>query len=54
MKMWELLLVISGLAVCGLGQAWLFWDIDRQIKEYEKRLAEREQCPSLEEDERED
>lgn len=48
MELWEGIVLVGGLLVCGLGQAWLLWDIDRQIHEHEKRMQE--QCPALEED----
>ena len=48
LELWEGIILVVGLLVCGLGQAWLLWDIDKQIHEHEKRIQE--QCPALEED----
>lgn len=43
--MMELLCVGITLVICGLGVAWLIYDLHNQIKSYEER------CESLEEEE---
>ena len=45
--MMELLCVGITLVLCGLGVAWLVYDLNNQIKTYEER------CESLEEKEEE-
>ena len=45
--MMEILCVGITLVICGLGVAWLIYDVQNQIKTYEER------CESLEEKEEE-
>ena len=45
--MMEILCVGTTLMICGLGVAWLIYDVQNQIKTYEER------CESLEEKEEE-
>lgn len=56
MELWEGLILVGGLLLCGIGQAWLLWDIDKQINDYQNQMKEimDERCPDLEEEEREE
>lgn len=44
----EMIVTMAVLAVCGIGLAWLFYDIHRMIKRYEQTEAER--CEGLDTD----
>ena len=41
--MMEIVAVVSTLIVCGLGAAWLVYDIQKQIKTYEERCESKEE-----------
>ena len=36
MSIYELIVTVISLIVCGLGSAWLIYDMNQQIKKYEE------------------